>query len=45
LEILEIPEYLLKKTTLAVGVTFVVVGHFFRIGAMFTAAKSFHHLV
>ena len=27
------------------GLTMVVIGHFFRIGAMFTAAKNFHHLV
>jgi len=29
----------------AIGLSMVVIGHFFRIGAMFTAAQSFHHLV
>ena len=28
-----------------IGVHMVFVGHYFRIGAMFTAEKSFHHLV
>ena len=45
LEILDIPEYLLKRTTIVIGLTFILVGHFFRIADMFTAAKSFHHLV
>ena len=29
----------------AIGVSMILVGHFLRIGAMFTAAKSFTHLV
>ena len=29
----------------ALGLTMIVVGHFFRLGAMFTAAQSFHHTV
>jgi len=29
----------------ALGFAMIVVGHFFRIGAMFTAAQSFHHQV
>ena len=28
-----------------VGLHMVIIGHYFRIGAMFTAEKSFHHLV
>jgi len=28
-----------------IGVIFIVLGHFIRIGAMFTARKSFHHMV
>jgi len=38
-------EYWFRKVTLVVGLGFIVVGHAFRLGAMFTAAKSFHHLV
>jgi len=45
LDILELPTFLLKKLTLVVGLGLICVGHFFRIGAMFTAARSFHHLV
>ena len=29
----------------ALGFAMIIVGHFFRIGAMFTAAQSFHHKV
>jgi hypothetical protein len=28
-----------------IGILFIVTGHFIRIGAMFTARKSFHHIV
>lgn len=28
-----------------IGILFIITGHFIRIGAMFTARKSFHHIV
>lgn len=33
------------ELSLAVGLAFITLGHYCRIGAMFTAKKSFHHLV
>lgn len=45
LEILEGVAMLLRSLTLVIGLSLIFVGHFFRIAAMFTAARSFHHLV
>jgi hypothetical protein len=45
LDILDEVTYYLKKFTIIVGIPMMIVGHFFRISAMFTAAKNFHHIV
>ena len=34
-----------RRLTLFVGLAMIIVGHFFRISAMFTAASNFHHMV
>ena len=39
-----IPESV-TSLTLKVGLVCIFIGHYLRIGAMFTAAKSFHHIV
>ena len=36
---------MLNKVMFPIGLVFIAVGHFIRIGAMFTAKKSFHHIV
>lgn len=46
-ELLLVPQYCKVDVPIlpALGFAMIVVGHFFRIGAMFTAAQSFHHQV
>lgn len=46
-ELLLVPSWLKIQNSAvpAFGFSMLVVGHFFRIGAMFTAAQSFHHKV
>lgn len=46
-ELLLVPEWCKFKVASipALGFGMVMVGHFFRIGAMFTAASNFHHIV
>jgi hypothetical protein len=36
---------IMNITMFPLGIMFIVIGHFIRIGAMFTARKSFHHIV
>ena len=45
LEILEDIYYYTRRITLIVGLAMVIVGHTFRISAMFTAARNFTHVV
>jgi protein-S-isoprenylcysteine O-methyltransferase len=45
LELLEGVEWLIRMVTLPVGLIMLAIGHTVRITAMFTAARSFHHLV
>ena len=33
------------QTSFCIGLVMIAIGHFFRAGAEFTAAKSFHHIV
>ena len=33
------------KASFCIGLVMITIGHFFRAGAEFTAAKSFHHIV
>ena len=33
------------QASFCIGLVMITIGHFFRVGAEFTAAKSFHHIV
>lgn len=37
--------YIVRRLTLFVGLLMIIIGHIFRISAMFTAASNFHHIV